>query len=125
MLVILVAIPLTGSASPPPRKQSQWHQAAKIKFQLDGLRPDGLRGLPDGLVAIAYEFCVPADYRVYQEVKRIDPTVQIHPSSRGRIGCSKNQTLCIGSTHQPFWREVLKELSLLIYIDEIWQCFFE
>lgn len=124
-LVILVAVSVTGEASPPTREASQWRGAAKIKFRLDDIRPDGLRGTPGGLVAVAYEFCVPANERVYQEVRRINPGVQIQPGSRGRVGCSKDQALCIGETNHPNWRDVLKKLSALEYIDEIRECYFE
>jgi hypothetical protein len=123
--VVLVAAALAGCHSPPPQGRDPWPDASKIKFQLEGIRPDGLRGPPDGLVSVAYEFCVPADEGVYQAVRRIDPSVQISPGSPGRIGCSKAQALCTGSTHQPRWRDVIKELSSLPYVAEIRQCFFE
>jgi len=124
-LVALIATAVAGCHSPPRQGPDQLQEAAKIKFRLDGIRPDGLRGSPDGLVSVAYEFCVPANDRVYQEVRRIDPSVKIYPSSPGRIGCSKDQTLCIGETHQPRWRDVLKDLSSLKYIAEIRESFFE
>lgn len=92
---------------------------------MEGFHPDGLRGPPDGLRSLTYEFCVPADEAIYQEVRRIDASVQINPGSAGRIGCSKAQALCLGSTHQPRWREVLRELSSLPYVSEIRECFFE
>ena len=122
---ILVATALAGCHSPPPHRPDQWPEAAKIKFRIEGIRPDGLRGPPDGLVSVAYEFCVPANERVYQEVRRIDAGVQISPGLSGRIGCSKGQALCTGNTHQPGWREVLKGLSALPYVSEIRECFFE
>lgn len=124
-LVSLVATALAGCHSPPRHPPDQWPEAAKIKLRLGDIRPDGLRGPPDGLVSVTYEFCVPADERVYQEVRRIDPSVQISPAVPGRIGCSKTQALCTGNTHQPRWREVLKGLSSLPYILEIRECFFE
>ena len=125
ILVVLVAAAGTGRAAPPGREPAPSHEAAKIRFRLNDIRPDGLRGPPDGLTAVAYEFCVPADGRVYQEVRRIDPGVQFQPGSRGRIGCAKNQTLCIGETHQPRWRDVLQKLAALAYIAEIRECHFE
>ncbi|GDY21429.1 hypothetical protein LBMAG56_27760 [Verrucomicrobiota bacterium] len=104
---------------------SATNAASKIKFRLEAIRPDGLRGPPDGLVSVAYEFCVPADPAVYQEVRRLDPSVQISPGSRGRIGCSKQQALCIGNTHQRNWREILLALAALPYVAEVRECFFE
>ncbi len=108
-----------------PRTPPVANAAGKIKFRLETIRLDGLRGPPDGLVSVAYEFCVPAEPAAYEEVRRIDPTVQISPGSRGRIGCSKQQALCIGNTHQRHWREVLARLAALPYVAEIRECFFE
>jgi hypothetical protein len=108
------------TTAPPPttaqRGPSQWHEAAKIKFRLDDIHSDGLRGRPDNLVSVDYEFCVPADDRVYQDVQRIDPSVRIQRGARGRIGCSEDEALCIGNTHSPRWREALEGLSALAYI---------
>lgn len=98
---------------------------SKIKFSLDRIRPDGLRGPPDGLVSVAYEFCVPAGEAFYQQVRQIDPSVKFYPGSRGRIGCAPGQALCIGETHQPGWRQVLLKLAAQPYIAEIRECYFE
>jgi hypothetical protein len=120
---VLVTITLAGCHLPSAREAES--EAAKIKFSMEGIRPDGLHGPPDGLRSLTYEFCVPADEQVYQEVRRIDASVQISPGSAGRIGCSKSQALCTGNTHQPGWRAVLQKLSSLSYIAEIRECFFE
>ncbi len=106
-------------------EQSAQRSSPKIKFSLDEIRPDGLRGSAGGLVSVAYEFCVPADNSVYQEVQRIDPSVQIHPSSRGRITCATNQALSIGETHQSHWKDILNKLAALPYVTEIRRCDFE
>jgi len=45
--------------------------------------------------------------------------------SPSRIGCTGDQVLCIGETHQPGWRSVLVQLSALDYIDRIDQSFAE
>lgn len=124
-MVMLVATALAGCRSHPPQASDPSPDAAKIKFRLNDIRSDGLRGPQDGLVSVDYEFCVPANDRVYQEVRRIDSSVQIYAASSGRVGCSKEQALCIGQTHQPRWRDVLKGLSSLAYISEIRECFFE
>ena len=125
LLALLIATGVTGCATPQPRAQWPVRDAAKIAFRLDDIRPDGLRGRPDGLVSVSYEFCIPADDRAYQEARRIDPSVKIHRDSHGRIGCSSDQALCIGETHQPRWRDVLRELSSLPYVTEIRECHFE
>lgn len=127
MLLTLTVTVLTGCSSQLPKGQPQLKlfESAKIKFRLDDIRPDGLHGSVDSLQSISYEFCVPSEDKLYQAVRQIDPTVQIHSGSSGRIGCKKNQALGIGSTHQSHWRRVLKALSSLEYITEIRQCFFE
>ncbi len=128
MLVILVVLvaPLLGFSQPAGEKAAQPTDAGKIKFRLDNIRADGLRGPADGLVAVSYEFCVPADAVVYAEVKRLDPSVQITPGARGRVGCqAAGQALCVGNTHQANWRGVLEKLAALGYVKEIRECFFE
>jgi hypothetical protein len=124
-MVILAVVLSAGCHTSSEQKKDPWSGETKIKFPLDNINPDGLRGSPDALVAVSYEFCIPASERVYQEVLRIDPSVKFNPGSRGRIGCVKNQTLSIGQTHQVHWRDILQELSSQAYIVEIRECFFE
>lgn len=116
---------LAGCLAQSGTEHDPWPGAAKIKFQLDDIQPDGLRGPPDGLVAVPYEFCVPSDERVQQEIRQIDPSLQIQRGAHGRAGCEADQSLAIGDTNQPRWREVLQALSSLTYIDEIRECFYE
>jgi hypothetical protein len=92
---------------------------------LDGIRADGLSGPASGLVSIDYEFCVPADPRVLEEIKRLDPSVKISLVARGRIGRRDGQALCLGNTHQPAWRSVLERLAARPDIAEIRRCYFE
>jgi hypothetical protein len=124
-MVILAVVLSAGCHTSSEQKKDPWPAETKIKFPLDNIDPDGLRGPPDGLSAVSYEFCIPANERIYQEVLRIDPSVTLSPGSRGRIGCAKNQTLSIGQTHQAHWRDILKELSSQDYVVEIRECFFE
>ena len=124
-MAMLFSAVLAGCHAASERSTEQLAQSAKIKFPLDDIRTDGLRGPPDGLVAVSYEFCVPASDQVYQEILRVDPGLKIYSDSPGRIGCLGNQVLIIGETHHPNWREVLQELSTLTYITEIRECFFE
>ena len=80
---------------------------------------DGLYGSPDGLRAAMYEFCIPARADLAAEVASIDPTVRIYASSPGRTGCTSDKYLCIGSTGQPGFREVLANLAQLEYVSRI------
>ena len=66
-----------------------------------------------------YEFCIPARADLIAEVTSIDPTVQIYGSSPGRIGCASDEYLCIGSTGQPGFRDVLANLAGLDYVTRI------
>lgn len=124
MLCLTVVWLATGNVSPPP-DTARWPGAEKIKFRLDDISANGLRGAPDALVAVAYEFCVPSDKQIRDEVLRIDPGFEVFPAAHGRIGCAPDQVLFIGGTSQPDWRGVLKALSSLSYITEIRECFFE
>ncbi len=97
----------------------------KLGFDLSELDEHGLIGPPDGKVAVSYEFCVPKDASVVDEVRTIDPSVAIQASSPGRVGCGPTQVLCIGSTHQPDFREILSRLCALDDITRIERAFFE
>lgn len=110
----------------PAKKRTEEEIAlAKIKFSLDNIRPDGLRGPDDGLVTVSYEFCVPKDEVTFAELRKIAPGVEIHAGSKGRIGCGDDQALCIGSTSGANWREVLIGIAKLGYVAEIRECYFE
>ena len=97
----------------------------KIEIDLAGVNEEGLRGPPTGLRAVHYEFCIPAGERYATEVLGVDPTLQVLPKSRGRIGCTNRQLLAVGSTHQQGYREVLERLAALPYITRIVESFFE
>jgi len=114
-----VAPPETATPAAPPTL------SPKIAFDLSRLNADGLYGPPDGLRSLAYEFCIPNDSEAESEVKAIDPTIELMPGSRGRIGCTARQTLAVGQTHQPNFRDVLGRLAALPYVKRIQQTDFE
>jgi len=119
LLLGLLTVGLVACASVPAPT------SAKIRFPLDGIRTDGLSGPAGGLVSIDYEFCVPADPRVLEEVKRLDPSVKVSLVARGRIGRRDGQALCLGNTQQKDWRLVLERLAARPDIVEIRRCYFE
>jgi hypothetical protein len=98
---------------------------AKIEVDLEALDADGLRGPPDGKVAVDYEFAIPDTAAAREEVSRIDPSVAFMAGSRGRIGAKPGQCLCLGSTHQPRHREILLALARLPEIARIIECHHE
>jgi hypothetical protein len=100
-------------------------QKNKISFNLSELNDQGLYGPAGGLRALNYEFCIPADPLAAAQVKAIDPNVEIHHGSQGRIKCSREEYLCIGSSRQPEFRKVLLNLARLPFVKQINQCFFE
>lgn len=123
MLALMFALlgGLVACTTPAPLARP----SAKITFDLRQLDDAGLIGPADGKVALSYEFCIPSTAACEAEVRAIDPSVQLARGSRGRIGCVPDQTLCIGSTHQPHFRRVLESLAALSYVARIDQCFFE
>jgi len=98
---------------------------AKLELDLEALDADGLRGPPDGKVAVDYEFAIPDTPAAREAVSQIDPSVNFFPSSRGRIGAKAGECLCIGSTHQPRHREILIALAQLPEIARIIECHHE
>ena len=100
-------------------------RAPKIRFDLRRLDADGLQGSPGGRRALHYEYCIPDRPETVEAVAAIDPTLQIHRGSPGRVGCREGELLCLGHTHQPGYRSVLERLSELPSVGEIREAFFE
>jgi hypothetical protein len=96
----------------------------KVTFDTSRLDDEGLQGNADAKRSLSYEFCIPNTPKCKDEVKAIDPGAQFS-RSRGRIGCNKEQLLCIGSSHQTGFKEILEKLCGLEYIKRIDECFFE
>ena len=122
------SLPTKSEERRPSKTRTREESAAalaKIKFNIDDIRSDGLRGPDDGLVSVSYEFCVPNDEKTLAEVRRIAPGVQIHAGSKGRIGCGEDQALCVGTTAGPDWRRELLAIAELGYVVEIAECHFE
>jgi hypothetical protein len=118
-MTLTVAVMMLLTACPATVKESAIH------FDLKQLNSEGLRGPADGLRALHYEFCIPDRADVIREVRLIDPTLQIQRTSPGRIGCGADQALCLGHTHQPHYREVLKRLAQHPDTGEIYEATFE
>jgi len=107
------------SAVGPVHPSGEDSVSEKIHLDLSRLNEDGLYGPPNGLRALSYEFCIPARQDFADDVRAIDHTIQIYPANRGRIGCTNEQYLSVGSTHQPRYRMVLNRLAQLEYVARI------
>lgn len=93
--------------------------SSKLRFDIAAIDPHGLIGPADGKRTMDYEFCIPKGDSYTRQVMLADPSVRLYPGSSGRIGCGKNQTLCIGNTGDASWRGRLSRLQSLPYIKEI------
>ena len=91
----------------------------KITFDWEQLDENGLYGPPDGKRSLDYEFCVPGEPALLETVQAIDPSLALYPDSPGRIGCTEDQVLAIGNTHQPNAVPILMELANLDFIERI------
>ena len=94
----------------------------KIQFAIEAIDENGLR---NGEVAVDYEFCIPASDAILQQVLKIDPGVRAMKSSKGRIGCSEQQWLCINSTHGKGWKKKLYAIAALDSVERIQETFYE
>jgi len=119
-LVGLMCSTLAGCTRAPDLEES-----GKIEFDLTAADDRGLIGPPDGLRAISYEFCVPDDSELLEEVRSIDANVEMQGSSPGRIGCGATEVLCLSHTAQSDYREVVEALAALDYVDRIIEAHFE
>jgi len=121
VLLLLFSIPACRSGSGP----TGFEQSEKIEIDLSRLDDAGLRGPADGKVAVAYEFAIPDTPECRAEVRRIDPSVSFMAGSPGRVGAGPGECLCIGSTAGRDYRQVLRALADLPYIERIIECHFE
>jgi len=94
----------------------------KIAFDYSSIDSHGLR---NGEAAVDYEFCIPANEAIVQEVMKIDAGIRVMKGSSGRIGCSKSQWLCINTTHSEGWKDKLHKIAYLDYVDRIQETFYE
>jgi hypothetical protein len=104
-----------------PRKM-QKIMLSKIKFDYSKIDDHGLR---NGEVAVDYEFCIPANETIVQEIRTIAPEMRVMKNSKGRIGCTSQQWLIINTTHSPEWKKQLYAIAYLDYVERISETFYE
>jgi uncharacterized membrane protein (UPF0127 family) len=105
-----------------------WSERAsldKIGFDLGRLDEHGLIGPPGGKRLLHYELCLPADQARIDRALALDPSLELHDGSRGRIGCGDRQVLAVGHTGLPAPEARLRALATLPYVGHIEQTFFE
>lgn len=120
----LVALSMLVGCGPVPEATAP-DPLTKVAFDMDRLDDDGLVGPADGKRAVSYEFCIPPSDECRELVSSIDPTVEFMCGSPGRIGCYPDECLCIGSTHQENFRDVLRKIAELPYVEKIDEAMFE
>jgi len=120
----LVAILIITIASCSLFKSKAVKQAeSKMNFEFSKLDKNGLikkRG-----ISLAYEFCIPNNETYLNKIKEIDESISIYKSGSGRIGCSNNEILCIGETHNKDYKRILTQIAELEYVKSINESFFE
>lgn len=99
------------------------HAESKMNFEFSKLDKKGL--VKNRGTSLAYEFCIPNKDECLDKIKEIDESIAIYKSSTGRIGCGKNEILCIGETAHKDYRKILTELASLEYVKSINESFFE
>ncbi|MEN8928909.1 MAG: hypothetical protein ABF242_06245 [Flavobacteriales bacterium] len=95
----------------------------KMNFSFSKLDKKGL--IKDRGTSLAYEFCIPNTEANLNEIKAIDETIAVYKSSKGRIGCSKEEILCIGETADKDYKKILIAISNKTYVKSINESFFE
>jgi len=98
-LLFLTSTAGCDGAMRPEVCQEDWR--SKIGFSLSPIRPDGLTGSADGLVSVAYEFCIPGNGKALATVQSIDPSIACHgwvltgghPLQKGPIPLSRRHPL--------------------------------
>ena len=97
-------------------------EVSKINFDYSNI---DARGFRNGMAPVDYEFCIPAKDADLKIVKQIEPDVKVMKSSRGRVGCTDAQWLCIVNTWDDAWKEKLEQIATLSFVKRIEETFYE
>jgi hypothetical protein len=97
----------------------------KIAFDINRLDGQGLQGNESAKRSLSYEYCAPKSPQWHSKISAIDPSSRFMENSRGRSGCSTNEMLVLGDTHQKNFAEILTTLSELKEIKTIRETHFE
>lgn len=97
-------------------------EVSKINFDYSNIDDRGFR---NGIAPVDYEFCIPAKDMDLKKVKQIEPDVKVMKSSRGRVGCTDEQWLCIVNTWDDAWKKKLEQIATLPFVQRIEETFYE
>ena len=120
-LLAIIVVLYACRPQKPPENPDAWK---KIKLDFKQLDQNGLSGPPNGKVALNYEFCIPAEEKLWKKVHKLDSSAQRN-GGKGRVGCMDNQWLIIGSTNQKNYQLVLFSLASLPFVERIEPVFWE
>lgn len=99
-------------------------KSEKIGFDMSILDENGRIGPSNGKTTLDYEFCIANNEESKTAVLRINPELQIQ-EGRGRIGCAKNELLCLGNTGTKDFKNELCALSQLDLVKRIERTYWE
>lgn len=100
-------------------------QKSKLSFDIQHLDSDGLKGKKGAKRSLSYEYCILDTPKLRTTITSIDPSSKFIKGSPGRSGCSANEVLVLGDTHQKNFAEILNALSQLKEIKMIRETHFE
>jgi len=120
-LFALLAVFTACQPQKPTESPAVWK---KIRIDFKQLDEQGLLGTGKGKVAMNYEFCIPAQEKLWRQVRKTDPTAQRN-EGKGRVGCKENQWLVIGATNQKNYQRVLFNLASMPFVERIEPVFWE
>jgi len=100
-------------------------QKSKLSFDIQHLDSDGLQGKKGAKRSLSYEYCIIDTPQLRTTITSIDPSSRFIKGSPGRSGCSAEEALVLGNTHQKNFAEILNTLSQLKEIQMIRETHFE
>jgi len=99
---------------------------AKINFDISQFDEKGRYGPADGKRTMDYEFCIPRTEEKMAIIRKIDPAIQMPERAKGRIGCSKAEQLCLGTTGgKENWKTVLLAIAEQDFVKRIEPNYYE
>lgn len=117
-MIVFLSCACLGSC----QRETSGSLTRKIAFDITTI---DRQGLDKGNVYVDYEYCIPAEEEKADVIRKIDPEVVIHESGKGRIGCARNEWLCISSTNGENWKDELFSIAKMPYIVRIERTYYE